>query len=101
MTLKRRSFLGGLIAAAFAPAAVAAPLYSPTVYKGVCYFDVTDFGADPTGRLDSTEAFQRCVDAANAYGDASGRPATVRLPAGSFFIPGGVSLPGEVHFKGM
>jgi hypothetical protein len=54
---------------------VAIPTASGTVY------DVTTYGADPTGDADSTDAIQRAIDAAVA-------PAIVDFPAGTYRIDG-------------
>jgi hypothetical protein len=47
---------------------------------------VTDFGADPTGRKDSTAAIQKAIDT----GEKTGR--TVWLPAGTFDVTGHLSV---------
>lgn len=51
----------------------------PTVTGPV--FDVTTFGADPTGGKDSTEAIQAAIDAAAANGSG-----VVYLPSGTFRV---------------
>ncbi len=54
--LSRRFFL-------FGTAAVAAALSVPKIIRPV-WVNVLDFGADPTGSRDSTDAFRRAMDAA-------------------------------------
>ncbi|UED84104.1 discoidin domain-containing protein [Streptomyces profundus] len=54
----------------------------------VADFDATDFGADPTGERDSTDAIQRAV---HACVDAGG--GTVWLPSGSYLVTDTI----EVH----
>ncbi len=54
---------------------VAAPKSAP---RGA--LSVTSFGADPTGRTDSSDAFQRAIDA------ASGTGRTVWIPPGTFTV---------------
>jgi hypothetical protein len=46
-------------------------------------FDVTAYGADPSGATDSTAAIQAAIDAASAMA-----PAVVDLPAGTFRLDG-------------
>lgn len=46
-------------------------------------FDVTTYGADPTGTTDSTAAFQATIDAAAAVA-----PAVVEVPGGTFRLDG-------------
>ncbi len=48
--------------------------------------DVTDWGADPTGGMDATEAIQSAIDAAVAMAEADG--VVIAFPAGTFRIDG-------------
>ncbi len=58
--LSRRFFL-------FGTAAVAVALSVPKIIQPV-WVNVVDFGADPTGLRDSTEAFRKAIDAVSPDG---------------------------------
>lgn len=62
----------------------------------VISFDVTEapYGADPTGRRDSTEAFDRALK------DASRLGGTVFAPVGSYRIEGQLTVPKGVTLRG-
>ena len=60
-----------------------APRSVATAAPGAGVFDVTAFGADPSGKADATAAIQAALDAANAFAKAS---EAARVP------PGGVEL---------
>ena len=54
-----------------------------------------DFGADPTGQLDSTAALRTALAAASAEGAG-----TVFLPAGWYRIDSHLHVPGNVELRG-
>ncbi len=58
---------------------------------------VTDFGADPTGNADSSEAFNKAIAAAHAS-DAVTR--LVKVPGGTYLIDGPVELGDGIYLKG-
>jgi hypothetical protein len=60
----------------------AGELALPTSAPGA-HFDVTAYGADPTGVADSTAGIQAAIDAASAA-----TPAVVDLPAGTYKVDG-------------
>ncbi|HWB37244.1 MAG TPA: discoidin domain-containing protein, partial [Rugosimonospora sp.] len=55
---------------------------APAAARPAGFLDVTTFGADPTGRIDSTVAIQTALDAGMAQGQG------VWLPAGTFAVTG-------------
>lgn len=60
--------------------------------------DVVLFGADSSGRRDSTQAIQRAVDTLDGLGGGS-----IRMPAGQFRITASIDLRGKraIHFQGV
>jgi hypothetical protein len=67
------------------PAALPAPANS---------LSVVDFGGDPRGSVDSTEALRRCITAAQGQG----RP--VWVPTGDYKVTGEILLPSSVTIQG-
>jgi hypothetical protein len=55
---------------------------------------VVDFGGDPLGSADSTEALRRCIAAAQGQGKA------VWVPAGDYKVTGEILLPSSVTIQG-
>lgn len=76
--IKRRGFLGALLALAAAPSLAG---YQPTKISRALapgrYVSVLDFGADPTGRTYSDDAFKRAIAATSSGG-------TVNVPTGTY-----------------
>ena len=58
---------------------------------------VTDFGADPTGKTDSSEAFNKAIEAANAPDSVT---RVVNVPGGIYLIDNPVELANGIYLKG-
>ncbi|MEM7791725.1 MAG: glycosyl hydrolase family 28-related protein [Verrucomicrobiota bacterium] len=67
----------------------------PTADVVVVGLDVTDFGADKTGKRDSTRAFQNAL---NRMRDAGG--GTVFAPEGRYLFEGSLEIPVSVTLRG-
>jgi hypothetical protein len=67
----------------------------PTTDIVVAGFNVLDFGADPDGRKDSTQAFQTAL---NRMRDAGG--GTVFVPEGRYAFKGNLAIPVSVTLRG-
>ena len=70
-----------------------------TTYKtdGALVVDAiaTDFGADPTGRMDSTNAIQQAVNSLQSIGGG-----TVFLPSGTYLVTGNIYIPSYISLVG-
>ena len=78
--IQRRGFLGAMLALAAAPTIAG---YRPTqlgraISRGR-YVSVLDFGADPTGRTHSDDAFRQAMKACESSGVVYVPPGTYRL----------------------
>lgn len=90
----RRGFLGALLAAAAAPALVGfQPRPVALAIAPDRYINVLDFGADPTGREESTQAFRRALNACRGGG-------AVWVPAGTYSLAG-VTMRSGQQLSGM
>ena len=58
-------------------------------------FDVTDFGADPTGKADSTKEIQTAIQACFSAGGG-----TVWMPAGTYKVTDTITVPTFVYLRG-
>jgi polygalacturonase len=78
--IQRRGFIGAMLAIVAAPSFAG---YKPTkLARSVApgrYLSVLDFGADSTGRNDSSAAFRRAIEAASSSG-------VVRFPTGTYRV---------------
>lgn len=70
------------------------PVYE-TVDTVVAAADVTEFGADPTGKEDSTDAIRDAVFAVSGAGGG-----TVWMPKGTYRITKGLTIPSLVTLRG-
>lgn len=77
-------------------AAVATPSEGMAVSDLIVYsLNAADWGADPTGRYDSTIAIQECLDTLRANGGVVFLPAGRYRVRGTLTVPAGVTLRGE------
>lgn len=67
----------------------------PTPDIVIAGYDVTDFGADRNGGSDSTQAFQKALDAMAAEGGG-----TVFAPEGKYALKGRLKIPESVILRG-
>lgn len=67
----------------------------PTDDVVVADYDVTDFGADRSGKRDSTASIQQAID--NAYKSGGG---TVWMPAGTYRVTGRIQIRAFVTLRG-
>ena len=57
----------------------------------------SDFGADPTGTKDSTQAIQKALAAAKELRETSGKPVTVSFEKGEYQIYRDFAATREIH----